>query len=81
MTACPSGKISENCAVPIHAHSPFDQSRLKKISVWLKIRRSESNGVVFENRSGAYIGVREHRKRRKLHQLAVATDFQADTMA
>jgi hypothetical protein len=35
-----------------------------------RIRSAELHGVVFENRSGADIQVREHRKRRKPRQAA-----------
>jgi hypothetical protein len=36
----------------------------------LRIRPAETDDVVFENRSGADVGVREHRKRRKPRQVS-----------
>ncbi|GLS40148.1 hypothetical protein GCM10010869_57450 [Mesorhizobium tianshanense] len=53
------GDLSENC--------------------WLRdcfeIRSGEAYGGGFENRSAADIWVREHRKRRKRHQMAARVEF------
>ncbi len=46
-----------------------------------EIRCGESYGVVFENRSAAYIKVREHRKRRKSRQMAAAVEFRRGSQA